>query len=51
LAEPISDVIDRLTAFRDAGVDYLTVGIDAPSAEMRMAAMRAVAEKVLPAVA
>jgi len=50
LAEPISDVIDRFTAFRDAGVDYLTVGLDAPSREVRMAAMRAIAEKVLPAV-
>ena len=49
--EPLSDVIERFTAYRALGVHHLQVSIDTPSTEVHLAAIDVIAREVLPAVA
>jgi probable F420-dependent oxidoreductase len=51
MGEPMADVVARAQAFRAAGVDYLSLGIDAPDRATLMAIVRQLAEDLIPAVA
>jgi hypothetical protein len=47
----MADVVARAQAFRDAGVDYLSLGIDAPDRATLMAIVAQLADDLIPAVA
>lgn len=51
LGEPMNGVIERARQFRELGVDYLSMGIEAPDRETLLSAIHRLGEEIVPEMA